>query len=353
MVVFFAALLGIGCSAGDLDLGERGAQHSAGASSSMSGGVSGGLGSGGIGGRGTAAGKGGAAAWGSSPMAAGGASPTSASGAASSMAGSGGASPMPASGGAAAMIDAGSDGSSAAGGSPQVTAGCGMAPPSSDTSLQVNGMTGSYILDLPTGYDNHRAYPLVMVFRGANVTTAAFRGYMNLQPAVGPDAIVVTPDCLNAAATWDVQRDVPLFDALLTHVESTYCVDPHRIFAVGHSAGGFFVSSLGCMRGNELRGIAPLSAGPPTGSCQGEFAVWISQGNADTAFGIMNGRADRDFWVQRNTCDASTSKPVDPSPCIEYAACDPGYAVRYCEYPGDLGLPSFAASGLWTFFKTL
>jgi poly(3-hydroxybutyrate) depolymerase len=214
-------------------------------------------------------------------------------------------------------------------------------------------MTGSYILDLPTSYDNRRAYPLVTVFRGANVTTAAFRGYLNLQPIVAADAIVVTPDCLNAAPTWDVQRDVPFFDALLTHLESAYCVDPHRIFAVGHSAGGFFVSSLGCMRGSELRGIAPLSAGPPTGTCQGEFAVWISQGNADTAFGIANGKADRDFWVQRNTCDATMSTPADPSPCVEYAACDPGFAVRYCEYAGDLGLPSFAASGLWKFFKGL
>ena len=337
MAVFSAALIGVACSAGDLDLGERGAQHSSGGASSLTnGGASAGLGSGGAGGRSNAGQRGTAA--GGSPMASGGASPASASG---------GTRPMSASGGAAAMIDAGS------GGSPQATAGCGMAPPTSDTSVQVNGTKGSYILDLPTGYDNRHAYPLVMVFRGANVTTTAFRSYLNLQPAVGADAIVVTPDCLNAAPTWDVQRDVPLFDALLTHIESTYCVDPHRIFAVGHSAGGFFVTSLACMRGNELRGIAPLSAGPPTGTCQGEFAVWISQGNADTAFGIMNGRADRDFWVQRNTCDASMSTPVDPSPCVEYAACDPGFAVRYCEYAGDLGLPSFAASGLWRFFKAL
>ena len=344
MAVFSAALIGVACSSGDLDLGERGAQHSSGgASSSTSGNASGGLRSGG-GGRGNADGQGGTAAGGSHPMASGGASPTSASG---------GASPISPSGDAATTSDAGSDGSSGSGGTPQTTGGCGLSPPSSDTSLQVNGMTGSYLLDLPTGYDKLRSYPLVMVFRGANVTTAAFRSYLNLQPAVGADAIVVTPDCLNAAPTWDVQRDVPLFDALLTHIESTYCVDPHRIFAVGHSAGGFFVTSLACMRGNELRGIAPLSAGPPAGTCQGEFAVWISQGNADTAFGIMNGRADRDFWVQRNTCDASMSTPVDPSPCVEYAACDPGFAVRYCEYAGDLGLPSFAASGLWRFFKAL
>ncbi len=320
-----SALIGVACSSGNVDLGERG-------TSFASGGAGGALEGGG---RANAGGKSDGAAGGSSTL------PSS-----------GGTSVVPASGGAA-PTDAGSAASIDSGSASHATAGCGVAPLSSDTSIPVNGMTGSYILDLPTGYDNRRAYPLVMVFRGANVTVAAFRSYLNLEPVVGPDAIIVTPDCLNGGTTWDVQRDTPLVDALLTHLETAYCVDASRVFAVGHSAGGFFVSTLGCMRGTELRGIAPLSAGPPTGPCTGEFAVWISQGNQDTAFGLMNGRADRDFWVQRNACDASASTPVDPSPCVEYSGCTPGFAVRYCEYNGDLGLPSFAASGLWEFFKGL
>jgi polyhydroxybutyrate depolymerase len=316
--VVLPALIGVACSSGDVDLGARG-------TSFTSGGAGGLLASGGAGGRSNAGGQSEAAAAGSSVVpASGGASSTDA--------------------GPRASIDSGS---------PPNTAGCGVAPLASDTSIPVDGMTGSFILDLPTNYDNRRAYPLVMVFRGANVTVSAFRSYLNLEPVVGPDAIIVTPDCLNAASAWDVQRDLPLVDALLTHLETAYCVDPTRIFAVGHSAGGFFVSTLGCMRGTELRGIAPLSAGPPSGTCTGEFAVWISQGNQDTAFGLMNGRADRDFWVQRNACDASSSTSVDPSPCVEYSACNPGFAVRYCEYNGDLGLPSFAAAGLWGFFKEL
>jgi len=249
-------------------------------------------------------------------------------------------------------VDLGERGAASAG-SPAASAGCGLSLPSSDTSIQVNGMTANFIIDLPTGYDNRRTYPLVMVFRGANVTAAAFRNYLGLQSAVGTDAIVVTLDCLDAAPSWNVQRDVPLFDAALTHVEAAYCIDPSRIFAVGHSAGGFFVNSLGCLRGNQLRGIAPLSAGPPSGSCQGEFAVWISQGNADWASALANGQAARDFWLQRNGCDSRLAAPVDPSPCVEYGECDLGFAVRYCEYDGDLGLPSFAAAGLWTFFNGL
>jgi poly(3-hydroxybutyrate) depolymerase len=338
-MAIFAALIGSACSAGDVDLGARGAASGGASSSSTNGGAGGSLGNVGSGGIGNAGGQGGRAAGGVL---------STASGGATSPPASGGATSPPASGGATVMIDAGS------GGSPQVTAGCGIAPPSSDTSLQVSGTTGSYILDLPTGYDNRRAYPVVMVFRGPNVTAAAFRSTLNLRAAAGADAIVVTPECLNGGSVWDVQRDVPLFDALLAHLESAYCVDPHRIFAVGHTAGGFFVNFLSCLRGPALRGIASLSAGPPSGMCPpGELAVWISQGNADAQLGIMNGRAGRDFWTQRNACDASMSTPVDPAPCIEYAACNPGSRVRYCEYNGDLGVPSFAAAGLWEFFNGL
>jgi hypothetical protein len=47
------------------------------------------------------------------------------------------------------------------------------------------------------------------------------------------------------------------------------------------------------------------------------------------------------------------SSPVTPSPCVEYAGCDPGYAVRWCEYNGDHTYPTFAPQGIWSFFKGL
>jgi poly(3-hydroxybutyrate) depolymerase len=231
------------------------------------------------------------------------------------------------------------------------SSGCGLEPPTTDTSIQVGAMRSSYIIDRPKNYDKSRAYPLLMVFRGANVTADQFRGYLNLPAAAGADALMVHPNCLNDATAWDVQRDLPMVDALLAQLEATYCIDERRVFAVGHTSGGFFTNALGCMRGDKLRGIAPLSAGPPLGMCQGEFAVWMSQGNADMS--LTSGRAARDFWAKRNNCNATQSIAVDPAPCTEFAGCDAGFAVRYCEYDGDLGLPAFAATGLWGFFKQL
>jgi poly(3-hydroxybutyrate) depolymerase len=143
-----------------------------------------------------------------------------------------------------------------------------------------------------------------------------------------------------------------MVDALLSKLEAAYCIDQDRVFAVGQGTGALLVTMLGCVRGDVLRGVAPLSGAPPPGGCVGEPAVWIMQASADpSTFGI--GRANRDFWADRNGCDVTLPGSVAPPPCVEYAGCDVGSPVRYCEYDGDLALPSSAAGGVWSFFKGL
>jgi poly(3-hydroxybutyrate) depolymerase len=231
----------------------------------------------------------------------------------------------------------------------QRTPGCGLNPPALDNSLQLNGSTASYITDLAIGYDSNRPYPLIVSFRGAGVTPTAFRRYLDLVSVVAADGIVVTADCANSASTWDLQRDLPFFDALITKLESQYCIDQGRIYLVGHATGAIFANAVACVRGT-VRALGSLSGAAPSGMCRDHVAVWISQGNADS--GLTRGHATRDFWVGRNGCSTAVSS-VEPAPCVEYAGCDAGAAVRYCEYDGDLGVPSFAASGVWSFLRGL
>ena len=60
------------------------------------------------------------------------------------------------------------------------------------------------------------------------------------------------------------------------------------------------------------------------------------------------------FWAARllkqNNCGTQT-KPVDPSPCVEYQECTSGFPVVWCEWDGDHATPSFAASAVADFFK--
>jgi poly(3-hydroxybutyrate) depolymerase len=223
-----------------------------------------------------------------------------------------------------------------------------------DSSIQVTGMSASYIIDLPANYDKTRPYPLVMAFKGSSTTAEQLRGRLNLPAVAGSDAILLHPNCLGDAPSWLVSRDLPLFDTLLAQTLARYCVDERRVFAVGQGIGGYFANVLGCMRGDQLRAVAAFAPGvPPSYTCSGEVAAWMAQGKADTPTAVANGKTTSDFWGKRNGCDTTMSTPVDPSPCQEFVGCHARFPVRYCEYEGNLELPPFAGSGVWNFFKDL
>lgn len=67
----------------------------------------------------------------------------------------------------------------------------------------------------------------------------------------------------------------------------------------------------------------------------------------------MEGRTARNLCAKQSGCDTSKSMPVEPSPCVTYAGCDPSNPVHYCEYDGDHNLPSFGVQAVWDFFKAL
>ncbi|MEY4577367.1 MAG: hypothetical protein RL701_2070 [Pseudomonadota bacterium] len=246
---------------------------------------------------------------------------------------------------------AGAGGSSAASRS---STGCGKEPAPTDASILVNGLRASYLVDLPVDYDKTRAYPLVLAFRADDTTPDAFRKALNLAAVTGADAIAVYPNCLDDAAAWDNQRDLPLFDPLLSKLKASYCVDLDRMFVLGQGAGAALATAVGCFYGDELRATAPLSSAQPPGGCVGKPAAWIMQANGDPMTSLGLGRANRDYWATHNGCNVRMSTPIDPMPCVTYAGCDANAPVCYCEYDGDsAAVPSFAASGIWRFFKGL
>ena len=147
---------------------------------------------------------------------------------------------------------------------------------------------------------------------------------------------------------------MPLVDALLAKLAASHCIDQDRVFAIGLGQGALLVNAFGCVRRGVLRGLAPLSAvlAPARDACEGDSAVWLMQSSAEPST-MTFGHDNRDYWIEHNGCDGSTPIAVAPSPCVEYAGCDPGLPVRFCEYGPSLELPSFTASAIWDFFRAL
>src|SRR5262245_2235183 len=246
-------------------------------------------------------------------------------------------------------------GSSAPGSPGMMSAGCGKDPaPAGTVNLDVGGMARLYIVDLPMNYDKTKAYRLVMAFHGAGLAAQSFKSFFKLTSKVGSEAIVAYLEALGNPTGWNYNRDLPYFDAVLTQLKMQYCIDESRVFATGHSSGGYFTNALGCQRGDVLRAIGPFSGGAAFKSnCQDKVAAWITHGGMDNIVDTMEGRDARDFGAEQSGCDTSMSMPVEPSPCVTYAGCDPINAVHYCECPGDHNLPSFGVQAVWAFFKAL
>jgi polyhydroxybutyrate depolymerase len=255
-------------------------------------------------------------------------------------------------GGSAGNATGGSAGSTS-------SSGCGQQPPAQvPAQVDVNGTTGTFLVDVPAGYDPNTPMPIVFAFHGAGSSGETFRGqfYGNLLSTLSSDFIVVHPDALDGNA-WDTATDIPFFDAMLALLSSTYCIDENRIFATGHSAGGFFSNNLGCERGDVLRAIAPVSGGGPFvfggSSCNGQVAAWIAHGTNDGTVALTSGQDSRDYWLEANGCDINqTSVPSADYPCVEYGGCDVGYPVRWCEYDGGHEWPTFGPQGIYDFFSS-
>ena len=130
-----------------------------------------------------------------------------------------------------------------------------------------------------------------------------------------------------------------VFDALLTEIENTFCIDKNRVFADGFSSGAWMAMMLGCQRANVVKahgqgaGGLPISIRPAV-DCKGPEPALFSHGTADDQNHIHGSHQDRDRLLKTNQCDSTTKPYGGFAQCVEYQNCLPGYPVVYCEYPG-------------------
>jgi polyhydroxybutyrate depolymerase len=285
--------------------------------------------------------------------------------------GDGAASAIPASSGTAAAGDAGASGDAAgpaestdpdAGekASPSGTSGCGLANVATgmqSKTIKVGGATRHYQVLVPPAYDASRPTRLVFVFHGLGGDGNQIRAYFGFEAEAAGQALFVYPDGVAQSqvggATGWAESDLAFFDAMVSEVSAAYCVDAKRIFAAGHSFGGYMSNLVGCERGDVVRAIAPVSGGLVAGTCKGPVAAWLAHGDKDSTVAQSEGTTARDHWITANGCK-STSKPTMPSPCVAYDGCSADHPVTWCSFPGGhYPLPSFTQQAIWDFFEAM
>jgi poly(3-hydroxybutyrate) depolymerase len=256
------------------------------------------------------------------------------------------------------------------------SAGCGKTPTikSQSYTMTVNGKQRQYIMKLPTGYDNNRAYRLIFLWhqRGGSATKivngedpnkGGVLPYYGLPPLSNNSAIFVVPNGLDSGWANSGGEDLTFFDNMVKAVEADLCVDTSLRFSTGFSYGAAMSYSLACARPKYIRAVAIISGALLSG-CDGgndPVAYYGQHGTSDSVLNISNGRSIRDRFVKNNGCTAIQEPQPQGGKSVKtvYKGCKEGYPMTWVIHNGDHN-PSqvdsgsstpFAPGNTWEFFS--
>jgi dienelactone hydrolase len=233
------------------------------------------------------------------------------------------------------------------------TAGCGKAPTLSDGThtIQSGGQNRSYILRLPTNYNNSQPYRLIFSFHWVggtaeqvdNGSTSGIEwSYYGLRvDKYGKgNTIFVAPQGLNNGWGNSGGQDLTFVDNMIRQIEAGLCVDTTQLFASGFSYGASMTYAIACARATVFRGVVVYSGGVLSG-CDGgnqPIAYFGIHGLRDGTLPISGGRSMRDRFVRNNGC--TPMNPPEPAQgslthiVTWYTGCKPGYPVVWGAFDG-------------------
>jgi polyhydroxybutyrate depolymerase len=184
-----------------------------------------------------------------------------------------------------------------------------------------------YGLDVPSGYDPTKPTALILLLHGYSVTGAIQDGYFGFMQLANTHNVFVahpdgTPDHTGARfwnatdACCDLDNlpvdDVRYLNAVVDDVEARYNIDPKRVWAVGHSNGGFMSHRLACDSASRFSAIVALAGDnwkdPSKCNPSAPVAVLQVHGDADATIPYagnttMPSAADSvGSWATKNGC---------------------------------------------------
>ena len=291
-------------------------------------------------------------------------------------AGSGGtaASGGTASGGAASggSGGSGSGGAGTGGGSSEpLSPGCTAAfqnppPDGEQQTLQIQGDSRYYLLDVPDGADNTEPLMLIFALHGFDMNNIAVVDLFNFTERSNGQAITVWPQGEGPhpgnvshwgdgvlESTWSGnEKNYEFLQTIRNDLGERYCIDQERIFIAGFSMGAFFTNTIACAHPDWFRGFAPVAGGgPECNNAAAKAAIMVQHGTADDIVDIANGEGSRDFWLNQNGCGQTSTTSLNN--CAFYDGCPDETPVAWCTGNYEHYIPSEVAENAWSFFSSL
>lgn len=239
-------------------------------------------------------------------------------------------------------------------------------------TIEQGGLSRSYLVHVPRGYDPARATPLLVALHGGGGNMqfqADDANYGLISKSDSAGFIAVFPNGYSPfpggkLATWNAGNccgqsrnkqvdDVGFIRAVLSQVQGRLNVDPGRIYATGMSNGGMLAQRLACEMAETFKAIAAVAGTDNTRSCTPARPISVLAIHAqDDDHVLFDGGAGpgafRDEskvtpftavpetmsrWVRRDRCSAAPPTRVLDRPgayCERYSGCADGVQLQLC-----------------------
>lgn len=153
-------------------------------------------------------------------------------------------------------------------------------------------------LDVPASYDPTRPTPLLLILHGYGASGYIQQTYFGFRDlATRERVLVLAPNgtldstqrlfwnATDACCDFEGKQidDVGYLTGLISEVAGSYNVDPKRIYAMGHSNGGFMAHRLACDRSQTFAAILSVAGALPeaAAACQPKEKVSALQVHGD------------------------------------------------------------------------
>jgi polyhydroxybutyrate depolymerase len=268
-----------------------------------------------------------------------------------------------------------------------LSASAAIAPsPQASTVGLVVGGDRPVAVRVPTTYDKAKPAPLLIVLHGFTGTGAGIEEYFGVQREADMRGFVTAyPDgtrdrdgnrfwnASDACCNFDhiAIDDVAYLDGLVTAIQGALTIDPHRIYFVGHSNGGFMSYRMACTHADRIAAIVSLAGAmsAKAADCRPSKPVAVAQihGTADGTIVFAGGSlAGVDYpgveetvamWAGYDGCAAAPSlvherfdidadlqdagQPAETT-VKRWAGCKPGGAVELWTITGGSHVPAIS-----------
>jgi polyhydroxybutyrate depolymerase len=182
---------------------------------------------------------------------------------------------------------------------------------SQEFSLIHDGITRTYRLHVPVGYNADSLYPLVINMHGLGSNAFEQEIYTAFNDVADSAGIVVAyPNGIDE--TWNISSttgtdDVGFISALIDTLDSQYSIDLNCVYVTGMSMGGFMSYRLACELSDRIAAIASVAGLQVFYPCNPGRPVPVLQfhGTADPVVPYTGVPATISHWVNHNLCPAT------------------------------------------------